>query len=119
MKTNFSLKIASHIVSVSHQWRMDGNGVANDRGDERMLSFGAPKEEEQPLIAALRVFVEGSGLRVPRVAQLMGVGDATLSKWLAGTARPTQKKLLEIKSFLGWHGREYLANTEGRKVPSL
>ena len=97
---------------------MDGRGVVNDRGEGGKSSLGAPNEQEQPLLVALRVFVEVSGLRVPRIAQLMGVGEATLSKWLAGTSRPTQKKLLEIESFLGWHGREYLVNSERNKASS-
>jgi hypothetical protein len=71
--------------------------------------------EERPLLSALKLFVELSGLRVPRVAKLMGVGEATLYKWLDGTAKPTQKKLLEIQSFLVWHGREYLAKSERRE----
>jgi len=71
--------------------------------------------EERRLLSALKLFVELSGLRVPRVAKLMGVGEATLYKWLDGTAKPTQKKLLEIQSFLVWHGREYLAKSERRE----
>jgi hypothetical protein len=98
---------------------MDRNGELNGpAGGGRQPSLGAGRQEDQPLIAALRGFVEGSGLRVPRIALLMGVGDATLNKWLAGTARPTQKKLLEIESFLSWHGREYIANSFRDKAAS-
>jgi hypothetical protein len=98
---------------------MDPNGELNDpAGRERRGSFGSEQQEDQALIAALRGFVEGSGLRIPRVAKLMGVGDATLQKWLAGTVRPTQKKLQEIESFLSWHGREYIANSFRNKAAS-
>jgi hypothetical protein len=97
---------------------MDRKGELNGAGGGgKQQSFGDQSQEEQPLIAALRVFVEGSGLRVPRVAQLMGVGDATLHKWLAGTARPTQKKLLEIESFLSWHGRACMPAGFGIRQP--
>ena len=102
---------------------MDESEVVNGGGNRRRGSWrrgscGAAQEKEEPLVAALRLFVELSGLRVARVAQLMGVGEATLSKWLAGTVQPTQKKLLIIESFLVWHGREYLANPEARKESS-
>jgi|GraSoiStandDraft_25_1057303.scaffolds.fasta_scaffold574686_1 DNA-binding phage protein len=98
---------------------MDRKGVLYGFGDGRkQLSFGAQQQEEQPLVAALRVFVAASGLTIPRVARLMGVGDATLYKWLAGTARPTQKKLLEIESFLGWHGPKYMTNSLRSKAAS-
>src|SRR3981189_3593777 len=98
---------------------MDPNGELYDRaGRGRRRAFATEQQEDQPLIAALRGFVEGSGLRVPRVAKLMGVGDATLQKWLAGTVRPTQKKLLEIESFLSWHGREYIPNSFRDKAAS-
>jgi transcriptional regulator with XRE-family HTH domain len=93
---------------------MDAREVVGGGGNRRRASCGAAQEKEQPVVAALRLFVELSGLRLPRVARLMGVGEATLSKWLDGTVQPTQKKLLEIESFLVWHGREYLANPEQR-----
>jgi hypothetical protein len=89
---------------------MDGKEVGNGMDDWTKASVNEGNYGEQPLITALRLFVKFSGLRVPRVAQLMGVGEATLSKWLAGTVRPTQKKLQQIESFLVWHGREYLTN---------
>jgi len=83
---------------------MDRKGLLYDPGDgEKQLVCTAQKGEEEPLIAALRVFVEGSGLRTTRIARLMGVGEATLCRWLAGSARPRRKKRLEIESFLGWH----------------
>ena len=91
---------------------MDGREVVGGGGNRRRASCCAAQEKEQPVVAALRLFVELSGLRIPRVARLMGVGEATLSKWLNGTVQPTQKKLLEIESFLVWHGREYLTNPE-------
>jgi transcriptional regulator with XRE-family HTH domain len=87
---------------------MDGTEVVDARQDFRKASIDAASNEEQPLISALRLFVAVSGLRVTRIAQLMGVGEATLAKWLAGTSRPSQKKLCEIQSFLGWHAPKYL-----------
>ena len=94
---------------------MDGREAVDGGGNRREVSCGAAQEKEQPLVASLRLFVELSGLRIPRIARLMGVGEATLSKWLNGTVQPTQKKLLVIESFLDWHGREYLENPERRK----
>jgi hypothetical protein len=96
---------------------MDGREVVGG-GNRRRASCGGAQEKEEPVVAALRLFVELSGLRVPRIAKLMGVGEATLSKWLNGTVQPTQKKLLEIESFLVWHGREYLRNP-GRRDGAL
>jgi Helix-turn-helix len=97
---------------------MDGSEVGSSGGNRRRGQGGAAQGNEPPVIAALRLFVELSGLRIPRVAQLMGVGEATLSKWLAGTAQPTQKKLLEVESFLVWHGRKYLGNPGPREESS-
>jgi DNA-binding transcriptional regulator YiaG len=73
--------------------------------DAKDLSSGTPREEHS-LIEALKLFVEASRLRGPRVAQLIGVGETTLSNWLKGTARPTRKKMLVIESFLRCHRRK-------------
>jgi transcriptional regulator with XRE-family HTH domain len=97
---------------------MDGTEVADARQDFRKASIDAASNEEQPLISALRLFVAVSGLRVTRIAQLMGVGEVTLSKWLAGTSRPSQKKLREIQSFLGWHAPKYLVDSVRRRKTS-
>jgi DNA transposition AAA+ family ATPase len=48
------------------------------------------------LLRALRRFVEDSDQSIPRIAELMGVSGTTLSMWIAGTAKPTTSKLLEI-----------------------
>jgi transcriptional regulator with XRE-family HTH domain len=90
---------------------MEGSSVVQGGADRRESGYTAGGEE-QPLLAALRLFVKVSGLRVSRIAQLMGVGETTLAKWLAGTARPSPKKLIEIKSFLGWHAPESLRSSE-------
>src|SRR5260370_40951457 len=90
---------------------MEGSVIVQS-GTDRRSSGCTASGEEQPLLAALRLFVRMSGLRVPRIAQLMGVGETTLTKWLAGTARPSPKKLIEIKSFLGWHAPESLKSFE-------
>ena len=113
-----SLETASHIQSLSHKSRMDGREVVDARQDLKNASIDTATNKEQPLLSALRLFVAASGLSVNRIAQLMGVGEATLSKWLAGTSRPRQKKLCEIESFLCWHGPKYLAHAEWRKEPS-
>jgi len=97
---------------------MDRGEVVDARQDLRKSSIDAASYQEHTLITALRLFVAVSGLRVTRIAQLMGVGEATLAKWLAGTSRPTQKKLCEIQSFLGWHAPNYLAHLERREHPS-
>jgi DNA-binding transcriptional regulator YiaG len=114
----FFLKNASHICFASHKFRMDGTEVVDARQDFRKASIDAASNEEQPLISALRLFVAVSGLRVTRIAQLMGVGEATLAKWLAGTSRPSQKKLCEIQSFLGWHAPKYLVDSVRRRKTS-
>jgi transcriptional regulator with XRE-family HTH domain len=90
---------------------MEGSSIVQGGADRKERGFMAGGEE-QPLLAALRHFVKVSGLRVPRIAQLMGVGETTLAKWLSGKARPSPKKLIEIKSFLGWHAPESLTNSE-------
>jgi transcriptional regulator with XRE-family HTH domain len=97
---------------------MDGTEVVDARQDLRKSTIDPGSNEEQPLMSDLRLFVAVSGLRVTRIAQLMGVGEATLSKWLAGTSRPTQKKLCEIQSFLGWHAPKHLVDSLRRKETS-
>ena len=62
----------------------------------------------QALLGDLRRFVEEAELSIPRIAELMGVYGATLSIWIAGTAKPHRTKLLEIKGFLESHAPEYL-----------
>jgi len=90
---------------------MEGGGIVQGDPDRRDSGFKAGGEE-QSLLAALRYFVKMSGLRVSRVAQLMGVGETTLAKWLSGSARPTPKKLVEIKDFLGWHAPKSLTSSD-------
>jgi len=62
---------------------MDRGEVVDARQDLRKSSIDAASYQEHTLITALRLFVAVSGLRVTRIAQLMGVGEATLAKWLA------------------------------------
>jgi DNA-binding transcriptional regulator YiaG len=101
---------ASRIGSISHRLRMDAKEVCKSREARAKGGLSESGHLDRPLIEALRLFVELSGLRSSRVAQLMGVGEANLAKWLAGTVQPTQKKLQQIESFLIWHGREYLTD---------
>jgi DNA-binding transcriptional regulator YiaG len=56
--------------------------------------------DECALVGDLRSFVEESELSIPKIASLMGVFSATLSIWIAGTAKPSRTELLMIKSFL-------------------
>ena len=64
--------------------------------------------EEQALLDELKRFVEDTKLSIYRIAELMGVYGATLSIWIAGTAKPHRTELLEIKGFLESHAPEYL-----------
>jgi DNA-binding transcriptional regulator YiaG len=52
------------------------------------------------LVRDLRSSVEESELSIPKIARLMGVFSATLSIWIAGTAKPSRTELLLIKGFL-------------------
>ena len=56
--------------------------------------------DERALARDLRKFVEESELSLPKIASLMGVFSATLSMWIAGTAKPSGANLLVIKRFL-------------------
>ena len=56
--------------------------------------------DERALARDLRKFVEESELSLPKIASLMGVFSATLSMWIAGTAKPSGANLLLIKRFL-------------------
>jgi len=56
--------------------------------------------ERRKLLAKLSEFVADSDLSIPRIAQLMGVSDGTLTAWISGTAKPQRNKLLEIRKFL-------------------
>jgi hypothetical protein len=57
------------------------------------------EESHEVLLDDLIRFVENSNQSIPRIAELMGVSGVALSMWIAGTARPTAIKLLEIKRF--------------------
>lgn len=56
--------------------------------------------DQRALLGDLRTFVEGSELSIPKIASLIGVFSATLSMWIAGTAKPSRAELLVIKRFL-------------------
>ena len=59
--------------------------------------------DEQALTRDLKRVVEESDLSIPKIADKMGVFSATLSMWIAGTAKPSRTELLAIKSYLGRH----------------
>jgi len=80
--------------------------------DAKVSAHPIPREE-QSLIEALKLFVETSRLRVSQVAQLIGVGQSTLSRWLKGASRPSQKKISEIESFLHRHGKNNRRSLDG------
>ena len=56
--------------------------------------------DERILLKALGQYVEESELSIPKIASLMGVFSATLSMWIAGSARPSGTDLFVIKRFL-------------------
>jgi CheY-like chemotaxis protein len=68
--------------------------------------------EDQILFSALRRFVGDSKLSGPRIARLMGVGESTLSAWLAGKRKARRAKLLELESFLSRHAPKHLNDSK-------
>jgi DNA-binding transcriptional regulator YiaG len=60
--------------------------------------------DERAIVRDLRKFVEESELSLPKIATLMGVFSATLSIWIAGTAKLSGANLLLIKRFLERRG---------------
>ena len=56
--------------------------------------------DECGLVDALRTFVEGSDLSLPKIANRMEVFSATLSMWIAGSNKPSGAQQLGIKDFL-------------------
>jgi len=62
-------------------------------------AIGSEESDEHVLLGDLIMFVEKSDQSIPQIAELLGVSDVALSMWMAGTARPTAIKLLEIKRF--------------------
>jgi hypothetical protein len=69
------------------------------RFPDRTKVIGPEESDEHALLGDLVRFVENSDKSIPRIAELMGVSGVALSMWIAGTARPTATKLLEIKRF--------------------
>ena len=56
--------------------------------------------DESALARDLKRFVEESDLSIPKIASQIGVFNATLSMWIAGTTKPSRTELLAIKNFL-------------------
>jgi len=67
------------------------------RFPDQTKAIGPEESDEHVLLGDLIRFVENSDKSIPRIAELMGVSGVALSMWIAGTARPTATKLLEIK----------------------
>jgi hypothetical protein len=65
----------------------------------RLRNVDSEESDEYVFLGDLIRFVENSDQSIPRIAELMGVSGVALSMWIAGTARPTAIKLLEIKRF--------------------
>lgn len=59
--------------------------------------------ERRKLLAELSEFVADSDLSIPRIAQLMGVANGTVTTWISGAAKPQRNKLREIRGFLDSH----------------
>ena len=70
------------------------------RFTDQTKTIGSEESDEHVLLGDLIGFVENSDKSIPRIAELMGVSDVALSMWIAGTARPTATKLLEIKRLI-------------------
>jgi DNA-binding transcriptional regulator YiaG len=56
--------------------------------------------ESDTILRDLKTFVEESELSIPKIACRMGVFSATLTIWLAGSAKPSSTELLRIERFL-------------------
>jgi DNA-binding transcriptional regulator YiaG len=77
---------------------MQGRKDQKDANETRNRVSG--ESDERALVGDLRTFVEESELSIPKIACLMGVFGATLSMWIAGSAKPSSTELLMIKRFL-------------------
>ena len=69
------------------------------RFPDQTKAIGSEESDEHVLLGDLIRFVENSDKSIPRIAELMGVSGVALSMWIAGTARPSASKLLEIERF--------------------
>ena len=56
--------------------------------------------DESALARDLKRFVEESDLSIHKIASQIGVFNATLSMWIAGTTKPSRTELFAIKNFL-------------------
>ena len=67
---------------------------------DQTKEIGLEESDEHVLLGNLIRFVENSDESIPQIAELMGVFGVALSMWIAGTAKPPDSKLLEIKRLL-------------------
>ena len=74
----------------------------------RLRNVGSEESDEYVFLGDLIRFVENSDQSIPRIAELMGISSVVLSMWIAGTAKPTTIKLLEIKRFLERYASEHV-----------
>ena len=75
---------------------------------DQTKAIGLEESDEHVLLGDLIRFVENSDQSIPRIAELMGISSVVLSMWIAGTAKPTTIKLLEIKRFLERYASEHV-----------
>jgi len=57
-------------------------------------------EESDKILGDLRTFIEELDLSLPKIACRIGVFSATLTMWIAGSAKPSRSELLRIERFL-------------------
>jgi len=74
----------------------------------RLRNVGSEESDEYVFLGDLIRFVENSDQSIPRIAELMGISSVVLSMWIAGTAKPTTTKLLEIKRFFERYASEHV-----------
>ena len=77
---------------------MQGRKEDENAGETRNMV--SEELDERALARELSKFVEESELSLPKIASLMGVFSATLSMWIAGSAKPSRTNLLMIERFL-------------------
>ena len=75
-------------------------GRKEDKNAGETKNMVSEELDERALARELSKFVEESELSLPKIASLMGVFSATLSMWIAGTAKPSRTNLLMIKRLL-------------------
>ena len=87
-----------------YRWTMLQSQLMRGRKDQKHKNETgntvSAELDEQALTRDITRFVEESDVSIPKIASEMGVLSATLTMWIAGTTKPSRRKLLAIKSFL-------------------